>query len=174
MDALNGNRSYDQINDKYTNVTTATSLKSSLASMFRASLSNPKFSKGLSMSGVKSEDLSIEIVEENIDEYSEPKVIKNFQKNYLELGQWPEVQAQVFQKFKGKYRKMKKTLEDCKKESKNLSLQVEKHKKGLYPCVSCKNINEESIKTKSALEEAVKLSSKLLKELKEKDCKFEF
>ena len=160
--------------EKLTDLTTSTSLKSSLASMFRSSLTNPKFAKGLSISVHKSEELSIEIVDDKIDEFSEPKKVANFQKNYLDLGQWPEVQAKVFQKFKVKYWKMKADLNQCRVEKRKITEEVMKYKKTELPCRSCEVLKAQGKKTKVQLEEAMKLSNLMLRQLKEMDRSREF
>lgn len=184
METLNGSCSVEITGDKLIDLTTVTSLKSSLTSMFRSSLPKPKLSKASSVSIIRierdalksniykkssmgfSEEFSTELNEDDIDEYCERKSVANFQKNYLEMGQWPEVPVPKFQAFKAKYRNMKQKLKDCKADKEKAQALVKKYEAGEIPCNNCEVLKEKNSKTKIALEEAVQLSNLLLRELK--------
>lgn len=166
METLNGSCSCEITEDKLIDLTTVPSLKSSLASLFRSSLPKPKLFKTSSISIIKSEEYSTEYNEDDLDECCNHKSVANFQKNYLEMGQWPEVPAPMFQVFKAKYRAMKQKLKNCKQEKEKAEKLVKKYKSGVIPCKNCDKLKEKHSKTKIALQEAVQLSNLLLKEVK--------
>ena len=87
IDTLNGSYSCELTGDKFADLTTITSLKSSLASLFRSSIPKVKFPKSSKIYEIKSEDHSTEMNNEDINEYCERKCVADFQKNYLEMGQ---------------------------------------------------------------------------------------
>ena len=150
IETLNGSCSYEQTGDKLADLTTITSLKSSLASVFRASYPKPKLIKASSISIIKS-DYSIELNQDDVDEYCERKTVANFQKSYLELGQWPEVPAPKFQAFKAKYQEMKKKLNLCKNERNRTRDLIKRYESGKFPCRNCEVLKVKNAKTKLAL-----------------------
>lgn len=125
-----------------------------------------------SLSDLRSEENSTELCEEDIDEECEKKSVANFQKNYLVMGQWPEVPVPVFQAFKGKYRVMKQKLKDCKNEREKMEVQLKRYQNGEVPCRNCNELKEKNTKTKAALEQAVQLSNILLKELRKMESRY--
>lgn len=126
----------------------------------------PLNTKTNSISELKSDENSTELCDEDVDEEIDRKSVANFQKNYLELGQWPEVPVPVFQAFKNKYRGMKQKLKTCKGEKEKMESELRKYQNGEIPCKGCSELREKNSKTKIALEQAVQLSNMLLKELK--------
>jgi hypothetical protein len=138
----------------------------SLSNSTKSSLPLSFNTKTNSLSELKSDENSTELCEEDIDEECDKKSVANFQKNYLELGQWPEVPVPVFQAFKNKYRGMKEKLKDCKCEKEKVEEELRRYKSGEIPCKSCSELREKNSKTKIALEQAVQLSHMLLRELK--------
>jgi hypothetical protein len=166
MHTPNASCSYEQTGDRLGDLTTITSLKSSLASLFRSSFPQAKLRKTSSISVIKSEEYSTEFNEDDIDEDCVRKTVANFQQNYLALGQWPEVPVSKFQEFKTKYRNIKTKLRDCKKERDKAYDTIKKYERGKNRCVNCEVLKNKQAKTKTALEQAVQLSNLLLKEVK--------
>ena len=163
--ALNGSSSYELTGDKLVDLPTVSSLKSSLASLFRSSI--PKInSKTKSVCISKNEDYSTELCEDDIDEYCEKKNVADFQKNYLELGQWPEIPVQKYNAFKIKYRNMKQKLKECKMEKNKAEAKLRKLENWEIQCKSCDSLRMNNNKTKLALEQAVQLSNILLQEVR--------
>ena len=141
-------------------------LTQALSPSSKSSLPRSTKTKTSSISDLKSEENSTELCEEDIDEECERKSVANFQKNYLVMGQWPEVPVPVFQAFKSKYRGMKQKLKDCKNEKEKIEVQLKRYQNGEVPCRNCNELMEKNTKTKAALEQAVQLSNMLLKELR--------
>lgn len=166
METLNGSCSYEQTADKNIDLTTGTSLKSSLASVVRSSITKHPSQKSNSVSISKNEDYSTELCEEDIDEDCTRRNVADFQKNYLELGQWPEVPVPKFQAFKVKYRNMKQKLGECKIKKEKAEARLKKFENGEIQCKNCEVLKGKNAKTKLALEQAVQLSNLLLKEVK--------
>lgn len=166
MQTLNGNSSFEGTKDKLNDTSTISSFKSSLTSLFHSSFPKRGLTKTSNISEIQSEEHSTELCEEDLDEECEKKIVANFQKNYLELGQWPEVPVPVFQAFKNKYRGMKQKLKESKEEKAKVKSQLEKYEKGEIPCRNCDLLREKNNKTKIALEQAVQLSNMLLGELR--------
>ena len=81
----------------------------------------------------------------------------NFQKKYLELGQWPEMNYQDQQKLKTKCKKLKSKLKESLTEPKPCSNPSE--------CNKCLTNRTKEAVTKLALSEALQLSNILLKEV---------
>lgn len=187
IETLSGSCSVEKTGYKLLDLASISSLKSSLASFFGSSLPKPKLCKTNSVTITKrqndaftidsynkpnsgcSEEYSTELNEEEMDEYCERKSVANFQKNYLEMGQWPEVPAHKFQAFKAKYRNMKEKLQNCKIEKEKAEAVAKKYEAGEISCKNCDNLKEKNSKTKAALEQAVQLSNILLKELRRID-----
>jgi hypothetical protein len=166
METLNGSYSGELTGEKYIDLTTITSLKSSLASIMRSTISKKQLKKTSSISIIKSEEYSTEVLDDDVDEYCGKKNVADFQKNYLEMGQWPEVPVPKYQAFKAKYRDMKQKLQDCKVQRDTAETLLQKYENGEIECKNCENLKSKNAKTKLALEQAVQLSSLLLKEVR--------
>ncbi|OMJ74076.1 hypothetical protein SteCoe_27096 [Stentor coeruleus] len=188
IEILNESCSISKTEHKLLDLASINSLKSSLTSFFGSSFPKQKSCKNNSITITKnsndpftidddhnksnlgcSEEYSTELNEEEMDEYCERKSVANFQKNYLEMGQWPEVPAHKFQAFKAKYRNMKQKLQICKIEKEKAETVVKKYEAGDIYCKNCDDLKEKNSKTKAALEQAVQLSNMLLKELRRID-----
>ena len=165
----NSNSSYEAYKDKSNDFSTIGSFKASITSFLQINPNKRPAAKINNIYGLKSEDHSTEIFDDDIDEDCDKKTVANFQKNYLELGQWPEVPIQVFQEFKNKYKIMKEKLNDCRSQKEKVQNELRKYKNGEVQCKDCVILKEKNNKTKIALEEAVSLSHLLLKQLKKYD-----
>jgi hypothetical protein len=163
---LNGSYVGEHTNEKIMDLATANSLKSSLVSALKSSYPQPRLHKSSSISVIRSEDCSTELNDDDMDEDCERRTVANFQKNYLELGQWPEVPVPKFQAFKAKYRNMKMKLQECRNERDKARAVVKKYEGGRIQCRNCEVLKEKNLKTKMALEQAVQLSNLLLREVK--------
>ena len=166
MQTINLNSSFELSKEKLNDSSTLSSFKSSLTSLFHSSFPKRTLTKNSEISEIQSEEHSTELCEEDMDEECQKGVVTNFQKNYLELGQWPEVPVPVFQAFKCKYRGMKQKLRECRAEKDRVASQLEKYEKGEVACGGCEVLKEKNSKTKEALEQAVQLSNMLLRELR--------
>lgn len=167
FETLNKSLSYEMTGDKFLDLPTITSLKSSVASNFRGSVGKLKPNqKTNSLADVKIEEYSTEINEDDINECCEYKRIANFQRNYLEMGQWPEISASKFSTFKAKYRNLKQKFQNCKSQKEEAETLVKKYEKGEVPCKNCESLKNKNSKTKLALEQSIQLSNLLLKEIK--------
>ena len=163
MENMKNLRNPYKIEKETSTFNTAASMKSSTNSTKSLFPFSPKTS---SISELRSDENSTELCDEDMDEEISRKSVANFQKNYLELGQWPEVPVPVFQNFKTKYRGMKVKLQACKGEKEKMENELRKYQNGEIPCKGCSELREKNSKTKIALEQAVQLSNMLLKELK--------
>jgi hypothetical protein len=162
----NSNSSYEACREKSGDYSTLGSFKSSINSFLHSTLTKRTLMKTKSITELKSEDHSTELYDDDVDEDCDRKSVANFQKNYLELGQWPEVPVQVFQTFKNKYRGMKQKLKECKLQKEKTEKELKMFQNGEVPCRNCNDLKEKNSKTKAALEQAVSLSNLLLKELR--------
>lgn len=166
MQTMNPNSSLEISKEKLNDSTALSSFKSSITSLFHSSFPKRALTKNSEFSEIQSEEHSTELCEEDVDEECEKGVVANFQKNYLELGQWPEVPVPVFQAFKCKYRGMKQKLRESRAEKDRVKSQLEKYEKGEEFCGNCELLKEKNNKTREALEQAVQLSNMLLRELR--------
>ena len=169
MHITNSNSSYEACKDKSNDFSTVSSFKSSITSFLQTNPIRRQSNKFNSLNEFKSEDHSTEVYDDDVDEDCDKKTVANFQKNYLDLGQWPEVPVQVFQEFKNKYKSMKEKLNDCRNQKCKVENELKKYKNGEVPCRSCEILKEKNNKTKVALEQAVSLSHMLLRQLKNYD-----
>lgn len=165
----------NEINDtKLGDLTSASSLKSSLASILRSSLTQSRlFNTGI-FSEIKNEELSLEYDYEDTDEECNKNTIGNFQKNYLEFGQWPEIRHSLMQRFKAKFWNLRRKVNKNKEEKVVLQGKLRKIRcRREVGCGNCKVLKDKCNKTKKALEEAVELSSILLREVRNMEKKRE-
>lgn len=152
---------------RFNDLTTISSLKSSLTSLLRSSINQSKFFYTGTLSEIKSEELSINTDYEDIDEDCSKKTIGNFHKNYLKLGQWPEIQTPVYQRFKQKYKNLKQKLIKTKEEKEKLEGSLRRFViLNNKSCKNCEVLKGKHEKTKSALEEAMELSKLLMLKIK--------
>jgi len=155
------------IDSKLGDLTSPSSLKSSLASILRSSLSQSRFFNSGNFSEIQNSELSIELDDEGTDEGCGKNRIGNFQKNYLEFGQWPEIQYSLMQRFKAKFRTLRRKVNENKEENERLEGMLRKIRvKREAVCGNCKVLEDRCNKTKKALEEAVELSRILLWEVR--------
>lgn len=86
--------------------------------------------------------------------------VRDFQEKYLETGLWPQ---QSVAELRARYREEKARRKELETETRRLRTQLER------PCEGCVREKESHQATKKALEEAVALSSLLLKQVMQLD-----
>jgi hypothetical protein len=109
-----------------------------------------------------SQSLYLEIIseEEDPDNEKPTKKIKNFHKVYLNQGLWPDIPTHTQSDFKSKYKKLKSKYY-TQKLSNNFKNSVQK-------CTECIEVKKKNENIRLTLEEAIELSTVLLKEMKNK------
>mmetsp|Transcript_22528 Transcript_22528/g.22261 ORF Transcript_22528/g.22261 Transcript_22528/m.22261 type:complete len:219 (-) Transcript_22528:20-676(-) len=96
---------------------------------------------------------------------SPQRYVGNFQKNYLECGQWPDVTPDEQVNLKKKCQILQRECGKSEAARSRLENELDAYKSGKIPCKGCKILKEKNKVTKKALEEAVKLSGLLLNEV---------
>ena len=89
--------------------------------------------------------------------------VKNFEKTYLDVGLWPEIEDKDQARIKGELRKVKSEL-NCKKgKIAELKKEIIRNRES---CVSCAEWKKKNENTQAALKQAIDLSNMLLLEMK--------
>lgn len=94
---------------------------------------------------------------------------KNFQEEYLEFGLWPELSLHSQRDLKTRYKAQK--VKSLVYQTEIQQLQMELNVVSTTPCQTCAVERAKHESTKRALEEAVALSSALLRQVMDMDCK---
>jgi hypothetical protein len=95
--------------------------------------------------------------------HSKAKGPKSFQEEYLEFGLWPDLPMQRQADLKAKYRAQK--IRAIMAQADTQRLRRELHTVAIAPCPTCAAEKTQHESTKRALEEAVALSSALLRQV---------
>lgn len=97
------------------------------------------------------------VLEEAVKEAKgKTQTVRDFQEKYLEVGLWPQ---QSVAELRGKYREERARRKELETEARRLKAQLAR------PCEGCVREKASHKATKQALEEAVALSSLLLKQV---------
>ncbi|CAG9325023.1 unnamed protein product [Blepharisma stoltei] len=178
--------SFEDLDGKFYYLNTAPSLKSSVTSQFKSSFldrreelsSKPSISStGLSspnslekVHALRDTEADSSIRFDTSEDFcmlpvSPQRYVGNFQKNYLECGQWPDTTPDEQTNLKKKYQQLQKECGKSEAARAKLESELEAYKRGKIPCNNCKILKEKNKATKRALEEAVQLSNLLLSEV---------
>lgn len=155
-------KAYKQVKDLNHQTTHHSSTHSSNNSFHLASSNNsPKSSSSISHFHF-SEALTDTNESYNSGRSSANKV-KNFEKTYLDVGLWPEIEAKDLPRVKAELRKVKSELSCKKGKIAELKKQIIRNREA---CVSCAEWKKKNESTQAALKQAIDLSNMLLLEMK--------
>lgn len=177
--------SFEEVDPRLFYLNTSPSLKSSVISQFKSSLferkeestlkyhlySPPSLEKSQQLRDTEADSsVRFDTIEDTCTlPVSPQRYVGNFQKNYLDSGQWPD-SATEDPLLKKKYQTLQKECYKSEAARLRLESELEAYRKGKIDCGNCKILKEKNRKTKIALDEAVQLSSMLLNEVHRLDC----